>query len=169
MVYTNVMSALGSISNVLNGITDPLQDPDKLVNGINVGKNNMPQLNPAGNQIEYLAENTPLPGSGVYTVDQMNESLLREVLDPTDWYVGNTSLSSDYAYRVYNDTLKVVKNSTETSKSIIEKFLGVFKIGTDNNETQNGLGQLLEDALEKVQNITESTEDYINSVFGDKQ
>lgn len=42
MVYTNVMSALGSISNVLNGITDPLQDPDKLVNGINVGKTTCP-------------------------------------------------------------------------------------------------------------------------------
>ncbi|WP_054841567.1 hypothetical protein [Thermococcus peptonophilus] len=105
----------------------------------------------------------------MYTVDQINETVIKEVLDPTDWYVGNTALSSDYAYSVYNDTLKVVENSTETSKSIIEKFLGIFKIGTDNNETQNGLGQLLEDALEKVQNITKSTENYLDSIFGDDQ
>ncbi|AMQ19251.1 hypothetical protein A0127_08780 [Thermococcus peptonophilus] len=170
MVYTNVMSALGSISNVLNGITNPLQDQDKLVKTINGGRSNISQLNPAGNQtdVENL-ERTQLLESGVYTVDQINETVIKEVLDPTDWYVGNTALSSDYAYSVYNDTLKVVENSTETSKSIIEKFLGIFKIGTDNNETQNGLGQLLEDALEKVQNITKSTENYLDSIFGDDQ
>ncbi|MBP1912456.1 hypothetical protein [Thermococcus stetteri] len=110
-------------------------------------------------------ENSQLPESGVYTVDQVNKTLIKEVLDPTDWYVGNTSLSSDYAYRVYNDTLKIVENSTKTSESIIEKFLGIFKISTDNNETQNGVEQLLDSAMEKVQNITKSTEDYLSSIF----
>ncbi len=87
---------------------------------------------------------------GIYNMSQLNESLKRDILDPSKWYVGNTSLNSRYALEVYNDTLRTVENATETSESILQKFLGLFG---DSSKNSSVVGSAL-DSIERFLNST---------------
>ena len=93
---------------------------------------------------------------GVYNLSQFNDTLKKDILDPSKWYIGNTSLSSKYAFGVYNDTLKAVENATKTSESILQKFLGLFGDSSKNSS-------LVESTLESVERFLNSTTKFLKS------
>ncbi|ASJ16377.1 hypothetical protein A3L04_04460 [Thermococcus chitonophagus] len=84
---------------------------------------------------------------GVYNVSGIDESLRKKLLDPTEWYVTNTTLSYEYAEEMYNETLEIVKNSTEQSKSIIYRFLEIFP----NTER---IKEKVDEIMNKLENLT---------------
>ncbi len=96
--------------------------------------------------------------SGVYNLSQLNGSLKNDILNPSKWYVGNTSLSPEYAFKVYKDTLKVVKNATETSNSIIDRFLGLFGGDSGNSSVLGDAMNSVEKFLEGAKKLIEKTE-----------
>lgn len=109
-------------------------------------------------------EDSTSPGlrSGVYNTTELNSTVVEDILDTTKWYVGNTSLTSEYAFKVYNDTLQAVENATETSKSIIDRFFGIFKqVGDDQTD---GLVDMFSKILGEAKNLTKSVREMIGDV-----
>ncbi|WP_457753165.1 hypothetical protein [Thermococcus sp.] len=82
--------------------------------------------------------------SGKYNLSEIDDSLKNELLNPADRYIGNTSLSQEYAIKVYNDTLKIVENATATSSSILKKFLTPL-FGPDSS-----IEKLIEEAMRLI-------------------
>ncbi|QDA31195.1 hypothetical protein FH039_05715 [Thermococcus indicus] len=62
-----------------------------------------------------------------------------------------------------NDTLKVVRNSTETSKGIIEKFFAIF--GEHGGQNGEELSRTLEETFQRAQNLTRTVEDMLGKAL----
>jgi len=158
VVFSGIMASISSVAKSLSNLNKNMPSVDakgipESTGGLKVKNISMDFENPVRSQLS----------GGVYNTSQLNSTAVQDILDTTKWYVGNTSLSSDYAFKVYNDTLKVVENSTETSKSIIEKFLGIF--GKTENSQSKDLSETLSKTLEKAQNITKSVENMLSNVL----
>ncbi|AEC51115.1 hypothetical protein PNA2_0197 [Pyrococcus sp. NA2] len=84
---------------------------------------------------------------GVYNITELDNETIKELLDPTKWYIGNTAFSFEYANRTYQEIIEVVENSTNKSMSIIQKFLGVFR--------DNGIREIIANITEKAKKLLE--------------
>ncbi|WP_056933752.1 hypothetical protein [Thermococcus barophilus] len=98
---------------------------------------------------------------GEYNLSEISKDLKDELLDPTDWYVGNTSLSLKYAIEVYTDTMNIVENATKTSESIIRKFLGLLS----NEKTDiTTVEKLLNETMEYVYSLKNMLKEGMNKL-----
>ncbi|MFA4639516.1 hypothetical protein QDY65_09200 [Pyrococcus kukulkanii] len=135
---------LGGMFSITQNLTNKASEVTKISERANKIQLNISQQN------YTMQENGGLNLTrGVYNVTAIDEDLKKKLLDPTQWYVTNTSLSYEYAQKMYNETLKIVENSTKQSKSIIEKFLGIFR-ENESREIKNTLDKL----IERVENMT---------------
>ncbi|MFA4645947.1 hypothetical protein P8X24_01520 [Pyrococcus kukulkanii] len=135
---------LGGMFSITQNLTNKASEVTKISERVNKIQLNISQQN------YTMQENGGLNLTrGVYNVTAIDEDLKKKLLDPTQWYVTNTSLSYEYAQKIYNETLKIVENSTKQSESIIERFLGIFR-GNESREIKNTLDKL----IERVENVT---------------
>ncbi|GAB6135584.1 hypothetical protein [Thermococcus prieurii] len=148
-VYGGLMSTISSFTST---VSKNLNSPDsvKVQRMVSNSTNDVLYKPPV---LEGNSTNRIGLQNGVYNLSTLNGSTTKELLDPTKWYVGNSSLSMDYATKVYNDTMKVVQNATKESQSILERFLGIFRtFGSD----KGGISHMIEETLEKAKNLTKS-------------
>ncbi|WP_148882412.1 hypothetical protein [Thermococcus aciditolerans] len=158
MVHSGILSSLGSLSKTLEGLNGEVPFTwTSPAEGAKTPGPRVPEYNQSAGGMGISLE------GGVYNASDLNSSMIRELLDTTDWYVGNSSLSSKYALRVYNDTLKVVRNSTETSKAIIEKFFAIF--GEHGGQNGEELSRTLEETFQRAQNLTRTVEDMLGKAL----
>ena len=135
---------LGGMFSITQNLTNKASEATKISERVNKIQLNISQQNYTMQENEGLNLTR-----GVYNVTAIDEDLKKKLLDPTQWYVTNTSLSYEYAQKMYNETLKIVENSTKQSESIIERFLGIFR-GNESREIKNTLDKL----IERVENVT---------------
>ncbi|AFK23081.1 hypothetical protein [Pyrococcus sp. ST04] len=158
VIFMLIMLIIGAmfLGNIMNIVPKTLQNINTLKTSEIIKKSSSNMLNLTASEklanisIENKIGGIPLQ-KGVYNVSQINEELREKLLNPSEWYVTNTSLSYEYAEKLYNETLKIVENSTEQSKSILQKFLGIF--GKNKNETSKLKG-IIEEIIEKAENLT---------------